>query len=168
MNRNLLLLGGIGLGAGLMYIFDPDRGRRRRATARDAAAAKAFLDLYPVKADADVPAARKAAGRDRARVTMDLWAADQVRASGTVYTYTTSGSTDVEVGYTPTAGSAFVPLLILKGTVAIDGKPAVIEVLAQEIQAAAAQQRREIADLAMGLEGFLVEPREEARQRHPL
>ncbi len=37
MNRNLLFLGGIGLGAGLMYIFDPDRGRRRRATARDAA-----------------------------------------------------------------------------------------------------------------------------------
>jgi uncharacterized membrane protein/osmotically-inducible protein OsmY len=37
MNKNLLLLGGIGLGAGLMYIFDPDRGRRRRTTARDAA-----------------------------------------------------------------------------------------------------------------------------------
>jgi uncharacterized membrane protein len=37
MNRNLLFLGGIGLGAGLMYIFDPDKGRRRRATARDAA-----------------------------------------------------------------------------------------------------------------------------------
>ena len=46
MNRNLLLLGGIGLGAGLMYIFDPDRGRRRRATARDAAhhLANAFDD----------------------------------------------------------------------------------------------------------------------------
>jgi uncharacterized membrane protein/osmotically-inducible protein OsmY len=37
MNKNLLLLGGIGLGAGLMYILDPDKGRRRRATARDAA-----------------------------------------------------------------------------------------------------------------------------------
>ena len=37
MKRNLLFLGGIGLGAGLMYIFDPDRGKRRRATARDAA-----------------------------------------------------------------------------------------------------------------------------------
>jgi uncharacterized membrane protein len=37
MNRNLLFLGGIGLGAGLMYILAPDRGRRRRATARDAA-----------------------------------------------------------------------------------------------------------------------------------
>jgi uncharacterized membrane protein len=36
MNRNLLFLGGIGLGAGLMYIFDPDKGKRRRATARDA------------------------------------------------------------------------------------------------------------------------------------
>ena len=37
MNKNLLFLGGIGLGAGLMYIFDPDKGRRRRATAREAA-----------------------------------------------------------------------------------------------------------------------------------
>src|SRR5215813_4006719 len=46
MNRNILFLGGIGLGAGLMYIFDPDRGRRRRATARDAAhhIANAFDD----------------------------------------------------------------------------------------------------------------------------
>jgi uncharacterized membrane protein/osmotically-inducible protein OsmY len=46
MNKNLLFLGGIGLGAGLMYMFDPDKGRRRRATARDAAhhMANAFDD----------------------------------------------------------------------------------------------------------------------------
>jgi uncharacterized membrane protein len=31
----LMGLGGLALGAGLMYIFDPDRGRRRRALARD-------------------------------------------------------------------------------------------------------------------------------------
>lgn len=31
----LMGLGGLGLGAGLMFIFDPDRGRRRRALARD-------------------------------------------------------------------------------------------------------------------------------------
>jgi len=49
--------------------------------------ARNFLDLYPAQTDADVPVARKAAGRDRARVAMDLWAADQVRASGTVHTY---------------------------------------------------------------------------------
>ena len=28
-------LGGVALGAGLMFILDPDRGRRRRAVARD-------------------------------------------------------------------------------------------------------------------------------------
>lgn len=37
MNRNQLLIG-LGLGAGLMYIFDPERGRRRRAQARDSVA----------------------------------------------------------------------------------------------------------------------------------
>ncbi|HYE71833.1 MAG TPA: hypothetical protein VEF04_00825 [Blastocatellia bacterium] len=31
----LPVLGGIGMGAGLMYILDPDRGRTRRALARD-------------------------------------------------------------------------------------------------------------------------------------
>jgi hypothetical protein len=31
----LMLLGGVALGAGLMYILDPDRGRRRRALLRD-------------------------------------------------------------------------------------------------------------------------------------
>ncbi|HVG06778.1 MAG TPA: BON domain-containing protein [Thermoanaerobaculia bacterium] len=33
----LTLLGGVGLGAGLMYLLDPDGGRRRRALARDKA-----------------------------------------------------------------------------------------------------------------------------------
>ena len=31
----LMLLGGVALGAGLMYILDPDQGRRRRALLRD-------------------------------------------------------------------------------------------------------------------------------------
>jgi len=36
MNRGATLLaGGIGLGAALMYVLDPDRGRRRRALVRD-------------------------------------------------------------------------------------------------------------------------------------
>jgi BON domain len=34
-NSGLALLGGIGIGAALMYFFDPDRGRRRRALLRD-------------------------------------------------------------------------------------------------------------------------------------
>ena len=34
MNQ-LCLLGGLGAGAGLMYIFDPVQGRRRRALLRD-------------------------------------------------------------------------------------------------------------------------------------
>jgi hypothetical protein len=35
--NHLTLLGGVGLGAGLMYQLDPDGGRRRRALARDKA-----------------------------------------------------------------------------------------------------------------------------------
>jgi osmotically-inducible protein OsmY len=35
MNKGLTLIGGIGLGAALMYILDPDRGGRRRALVRD-------------------------------------------------------------------------------------------------------------------------------------
>ncbi len=49
--------------------------------------ADTFLKLYPVAADADVIGARKAAGRDRARVSMDLWANEQLKASKRIYTY---------------------------------------------------------------------------------
>lgn len=34
MNKVLWLVGGLGLGTGLMYLLDPDRGRRRRTLAR--------------------------------------------------------------------------------------------------------------------------------------
>jgi hypothetical protein len=37
MDRTLALLAGAGLGAGLIYAFDPQLGRRRRALARDQA-----------------------------------------------------------------------------------------------------------------------------------
>ena len=35
MNKQLTFISGLGLGAGLMYWFDPDKGRRRRAQVRD-------------------------------------------------------------------------------------------------------------------------------------
>jgi uncharacterized membrane protein len=35
MNKGLTLVSGIGLGAALMYVLDPDKGRRRRALFRD-------------------------------------------------------------------------------------------------------------------------------------
>lgn len=35
MNKGLALIGAAGVGAGLMYILDPDRGNRRRALVRD-------------------------------------------------------------------------------------------------------------------------------------
>ncbi|MBA2493425.1 MAG: YtxH domain-containing protein [Acidobacteria bacterium] len=37
MKNGLTLIGGIGLGAALMFLFDPARGRRRRALIRDKA-----------------------------------------------------------------------------------------------------------------------------------
>jgi osmotically-inducible protein OsmY len=35
MNKGAALIGGVGLGAALMYFFDPDRGKKRRALVRD-------------------------------------------------------------------------------------------------------------------------------------
>ncbi|HEU4477170.1 MAG TPA: hypothetical protein VFR80_01550, partial [Pyrinomonadaceae bacterium] len=37
MNKGLRLLSAAGTGAGLMYLFDPDRGKRRRALLRNKA-----------------------------------------------------------------------------------------------------------------------------------
>jgi hypothetical protein len=37
MNKKIALVGGLGLGAALMYLFDPDRGSRRRAAIREKA-----------------------------------------------------------------------------------------------------------------------------------
>lgn len=37
MNKKIALVGGLGLGAALMYLFDPDRGRGRRELIRDKA-----------------------------------------------------------------------------------------------------------------------------------
>lgn len=37
MNKGLAVISGIGMGTGLMYLFDPDRGKRRRAHMRDKA-----------------------------------------------------------------------------------------------------------------------------------
>ena len=35
MNKGIALIGGVGLGAALMYMFDPDRGKRRRTLVQD-------------------------------------------------------------------------------------------------------------------------------------
>ena len=37
MNKKIALVGGLGLGAALMYLFDPDRGRGRRELIREKA-----------------------------------------------------------------------------------------------------------------------------------
>jgi hypothetical protein len=44
MNKGLAVLVGAGMGAGLMYFYDPQMGRRRRALTRDQ-----LISLGPVK-----------------------------------------------------------------------------------------------------------------------
>jgi len=47
----------------------------------------AFLKLYPAAKDSDVSATTKASQTDRARVSIDVWCAEQVKRSGRIYTY---------------------------------------------------------------------------------
>jgi len=49
--------------------------------------AATFMKLYPAASDTDVPVAQKSAARDRIRVSIDLWAAEQSRSSKRLYTY---------------------------------------------------------------------------------
>lgn len=63
IQKRLSLLGGAGLGAGLMYLLDPERGDRRRALARDQ-----VVRLMRVTGDAIEPTARDMANRARGLV----------------------------------------------------------------------------------------------------
>ena len=49
--------------------------------------AETFLALYPVDSNSDVPAVKLEAARDRARVTVSIWARLQQEKSDRVYTY---------------------------------------------------------------------------------
>lgn len=55
MKKGLLFVGGIGVGAALMYALDPDRGNRRRALARDKVASASHRSaLYLGRLSRDV------------------------------------------------------------------------------------------------------------------
>jgi para-nitrobenzyl esterase len=78
----------IGLGGGFGAAAKPSVDSFQREAQRiygDRSAA--FLKLYPVSGDGDAASAQKAAARDRARVSMGLWSADQIKASKSIYTY---------------------------------------------------------------------------------
>ena len=55
MNNKTAIVGAVGLGAALMYFFDPDRGRRRRALVRDKVeAAGNKVEVYAEKMGQDI------------------------------------------------------------------------------------------------------------------
>jgi para-nitrobenzyl esterase len=60
---------------------------RDAAKRKYAEKADEFLKLYPVTSDEAAAAMKKDASRDQARVSIDLWSANQVKLSGKVYTY---------------------------------------------------------------------------------
>jgi uncharacterized membrane protein len=78
MRGKLALMGGAGLGAGLMYLLDPDRGERRRTALSDsvACAVNDAAERFPAVATAAMGAmagAREAASRlDAPRLVTDL------------------------------------------------------------------------------------------------
>jgi len=63
MGKALSLMSGLGLGAGLMYLLDPDRGKRRRALARDQ-----IVHQWHAAGDAIATSARDLKNRTRGRV----------------------------------------------------------------------------------------------------
>ena len=81
MNKALVLLAGLGVGAVLMYFMDPDRGRSRRALARDKAvglandisdsAQKTATDLSN-RASGMMHEAKKMVGMDRDAVDAEM------------------------------------------------------------------------------------------------
>src|SRR5438045_9409997 len=78
MRGTLALVGGAGLGAGLMYLLDPERGDRRRTALTDSVAcavndaADRFPNVAAVAADA-LAGARQAASRlETPRFVTDL------------------------------------------------------------------------------------------------
>lgn len=81
MDRKWTLAGGLGLGAALMYLFDPDKGRRRRALVRDRA-----VHVYHKAADGLGYASRGVAQRARAlsartrSLLTQSWVSDEVLA----------------------------------------------------------------------------------------
>ena len=58
MNKAIAVVSGVGLGAGAMYLLDPDRGRRRRALVRDQ-----FVHSANIAGDASETLARDARNR---------------------------------------------------------------------------------------------------------
>ncbi len=81
MDRKWTLASGVGLGAALMYLFDPDKGKRRRALLRDRA-----VHVYHRTADGLCYASRGVAqraealsARTRSLLTRS-WVSDQVLA----------------------------------------------------------------------------------------
>jgi para-nitrobenzyl esterase len=60
---------------------------RDAAKRKYAEKADEFLKLYPVTSDEVALEMKKDAARDQARVSIDLWSANQVKLSGKVYTY---------------------------------------------------------------------------------
>ena len=55
MNNKTAIVGAVGLGAALMYFFDPDRGRRRRALVRDKVeAAGNKVEIYAEQMGRDI------------------------------------------------------------------------------------------------------------------
>jgi hypothetical protein len=139
MNKQLSMLAGVGLGAGLMYFLDPEGGRRRRRTAVDKCGALQRDTAWNIRG-----IARHAGNHARGAVHESLHALDRDRVADEVLVERVRAALGRATSHTGAIEvAAHDGHVVLTGKVLVDDVPAILR---------AASHVRGVAALDNGLE----------------